>query len=67
MASPRPTPLQLGYIVAGAVGGAVLSFGILGIGGMLGGAIIGGGAGIGAIPYSMAVQKKKKEEEGGSA
>ena len=50
MASPRPTPLQLGYIVAGAVGGAILSFGVLGIGGMIGGAIIGAGAGVGAIP-----------------
>lgn len=64
MANPKPTPLQLGYIVAGAVGGAVLSFGILGIGGMIGGAIIGAGGGIGAIPYSLAVQKAKKEESG---
>ncbi|HEY0116906.1 MAG TPA: hypothetical protein VGB54_14420 [Allosphingosinicella sp.] len=60
MASPRPTPVQLGYIVAGAVGGAVLSLGVLGIGGAIGGAIIGVGAALGGIPYSRAVQQHKK-------
>lgn len=66
MATPRPTGAQLAYIVAGAVGGAAISFGVLGIGGALGGAIVGLGAGAGAIPYSRAVQEHKKRESGGA-
>lgn len=60
MASPRPTAAQFGYIVGGAVGGAVLSLGILGVGGAIGGAIIGVGAALGGIPYSLAVQRHRK-------
>lgn len=62
--TPMPTGTQLAYIVAGAAGGAVLSMGILGIGGAVGGAIIGIGAAIGAIPYSKAVQEHKKSQGG---
>ena len=65
MANPRPTPAQIGMITAGAVAGAVLSFGILGIGGAIGGAIVGVGAAIGAIPYSRAIQEQKKRDSGG--
>ena len=64
MANPRPTGTQLAYIVAGAVTGAVVSFGILGIGGAIGGAIVGVGAALGAIPYSRAVQEHKKRQGG---
>ena len=64
MANPRPTAAQVGFIAAGAIAGAILSFGILGIGGMVGGAIIGAGAGVGAIPYSLASQRKKKDGDG---
>ena len=64
MANPKPTGTQLAYIVAGAVIGAVISFGILGIGGAVGGAIIGVGAALGAIPYSRAVQEHKKRQGG---
>lgn len=67
MAKPRPTGTQLAYIVAGAAAGAVVSLGILGVGGALGGAIIGIGAALGAIPYSRAVQEHKKREQAGSA
>lgn len=64
MANPRPTPTQIGMIAAGAVAGALLSFGILGLGGAVGGAIIGVGAAVGAIPYSRAVQEQKKRGGG---
>ena len=64
MANPRPTPAQIGMIAAGAVAGAVLSFGILGIGGAVGGAIVGLGAGVGAIPYTRAVQEQKTRDGG---
>jgi hypothetical protein len=64
MANPKPTGTQLAYIVAGAVAGAIVSFGILGIGGAVGGAIIGVGAALGAIPYSRAVQEHKKQQGG---
>ena len=59
MASPRPTAAQVGLIGAGAAAGAVLSF-ALGIGG----AMIGVGAALGAIPYSRAVQEQKKRDGG---
>jgi hypothetical protein len=65
MANPRPTASQLAMIVGGAVAGAILSFGVLGIGGAIGGAIIGVGAALGAIPYSRAIQEQKKREGGG--
>lgn len=65
MATPRPTAAQVGYITAGAVAGAVLSVGVLGLGGAIGGAIIGLGAAVGAIPYSKAIQEQKQRESGG--
>ena len=64
MANPKPTAAQIGMIAAGAVAGAVLSYSILGIGGMVGGAIVGLGAGIGAVPYTRAVQEQKKRDGG---
>ena len=65
MASPRPTAAQLGFIVLGALIGAGISYGLLRIGGALGGAIIGVCAAIGAIPYTMAVQAQKKADGDG--
>ena len=62
MANPKPTGSQIAMIAAGAGAGAILSFGLLGIGGAIGGAIIGVGAALGAIPYSRAVQEHKKRE-----
>ena len=64
MANPKPTATQLAMIVGGAAAGAVLSFGILGIGGAIGGAIVGVCAAVGAIPYSRAVQEQKKKGGG---
>jgi len=66
MASPKPTGTQLAYIAGGTGLGAIVSFGLLGLGGALGGAIIGAGAAVGAIPYSRAVQEAKKREQGDS-
>ena len=65
MANPRPTASQLAMITGGAVAGAILSFGVLGIGGAIGGAMIGVGAALGAIPYSRAIQEHKKRQGGG--
>lgn len=64
MANPKPTGSQLAMIAGGAAVGAILSFGILGIGGAVGGAIVGLGAAVGAIPYSRAVQEQKKRGGG---
>ena len=64
MANPRPTGSQLAMIAGGAVAGAILSFGVLGIGGAVGGAIVGVGAALGAIPYSRAIQEQKKRGGG---
>lgn len=60
---PRPTAMQLGLIIAGAVAGAVVSIGLLGMGGAVGGAIIGVGAAIGGIPYFRAVQDWQKSQQ----
>lgn len=57
-AKQKPTGAQLGYIVAGAVAGAAVGFGLLG-GGAIGGAIIGVGAALGGIPYSRALQRQR--------
>ena len=65
MANPRPTASQLAMIAGGAGAGAIVSLGILGIGGAIGGAMIGVGAALGAIPYSRAVQEHKKRQGGG--
>jgi len=61
MANPKPTGSQVAMIAGGAAAGAVLSF-ALGIGGLIGGAMIGIGAALGAIPYSRAVQEQKKRD-----
>ena len=60
---PKPTGSQLGMIIAGAVVGAVVSYGILGVGGAIGGGIIGLGAALGGMPYFKAVQEWQKSQE----
>ncbi len=60
---PKPTGSQLGMIIAGAVAGAVVSFGILGVGGAIGGGIIGLGAALGGMPYFKAVQEWQKTQD----
>ena len=64
MANPRPTGTQIAYIAAGATAGAVLSLGVLGLGGAIGGAIIGVGAALGAIPYQQSIKAQKDRESG---
>ena len=64
MANPKPTGSQIAMIAGGAIAGAILSFGVLGIGGMIGGAIVGVGAALGAIPYSRAIQEQRKRDGG---
>ena len=65
MANPKPTAAQVGYITAGAVAGAALTFGVLGLGGMFGGAIVGIGAALGAIPYQRSIKAAKDAEAAG--
>ncbi len=48
-------------IIAGAVAGAPVGFGLIG-GAAIG--VAGVGAALGAIPYSRAVQEQKKREHG---
>jgi hypothetical protein len=62
--APWPTGQQWLFIILGAVAAAGLTLAI-GLGGAIGGAIIGIGAAIGAIPYSRAVQEHKKRQGGG--
>ena len=64
MANPKPTATQIGYIAGGAIAGAILSFGILGLGGAIGGAIIGLGAAAGGIPYQRAIAAQKSRDGG---
>ncbi|NNC71331.1 MAG: hypothetical protein HKN78_00455 [Sphingomonadaceae bacterium] len=59
---PKPTAAQIGMIVAGAVIGAVIAMGVLGVGGALGGGIIGLGAALGGMPYFRAVQDWQKNQ-----
>jgi hypothetical protein len=61
--NPMPTGPQLGFIILGAVVAAGLVLAI-GLGGALGGAIIGVGAALGAIPYQRAIQEHKKRQGG---
>lgn len=64
---PMPTGTQWLMIIGGACVGAAITLAI-GIGGMIGGAIIGVGAALGGIPYSRAVQEhQKREREGPNA
>ena len=62
--TPMPTGTQWLYIVAGAGAAAGITI-VAGLGGAIGGAIIGVGAALGAIPYQRAVQEQKKRESGG--
>jgi hypothetical protein len=62
--TPMPTGPQWGFIIVGAVIAAGLTL-FFGLGGMIGGAIIGVGAALGAIPYQRAVQEHKKRQNGG--
>ncbi|MEA3031028.1 MAG: hypothetical protein QOJ53_1864 [Sphingomonadales bacterium] len=62
--TPMPTAPQWGFIIVGAVIAVGLTL-FFGIGGMIGGAIIGVGAALGAIPYQRAVQEHKKRQSGG--
>ena len=62
---PMPTGPQWLYIVAGAGAAAGITL-LTGLGGAIGGAIIGVGAAVGAIPYQRAVQEQKKREGGGT-
>ena len=61
--TPMPTGKQWLYIVGGALAGAGISV-VAGLGGMIGGAIIGVGAAVGALPYQRAVQEQKKRDGG---
>ena len=56
---PKPTGTQLAYIIGGAVAGAVIAYGVIGVGGAIGGGIIGLGAALGGMPYFRAVQEWK--------
>jgi hypothetical protein len=60
---PMPTGPQWLYIVAGAGAAAGITL-VTGLGGMIGGAIIGVGAAVGAIPYQRAVQERNKSDGG---
>lgn len=61
--TPMPTGPQWLYIVGGAVAGAGITI-LTGLGGAIGGAIIGVGAAVGALPYHRAVQEQKKRDGG---
>ena len=59
--APWPTGPRWGLIIPGAVAAAGITMAI-GLGGLIGGAVIGVGAAIGGIPYQRAVQEHKKRE-----
>jgi hypothetical protein len=61
--SPMPTGPQWLFIIAGAGAAAGITL-LTGLGGAIGGAIIGVGAALGAIPYHRAVQEQKKRDGG---
>ena len=63
--TPMPTGPQWLYIIAGAGAAAGVTL-VTGLGGAVGGAIIGVGAALGAIPYQRAVQEQKKRDGGNS-
>ena len=65
MANPRPTGTDIAMIAAGAVAGAILAYGVLGISGLAGNMIIGFAAALGAFPYLRRVQEQKKRDGGG--
>ena len=63
--TPMPTGPQWLYIVAGAGAAAGVTL-LTGLGGAVGGAIIGVGAALGALPYQRSVQEQKKRDGGNS-
>jgi hypothetical protein len=61
--NPMPTGPQWLFIIVGAsIAAAIVLW--AGLGGAIGGAIIGVGAALGAIPYQRAIQAHKKSEGG---
>ena len=58
---PLPTAPQWLFIVAGAGAAAAITL-LTGLGGAIGGAIIGVGAAVGALPYHRAVQERKARD-----
>ncbi|WP_299322805.1 hypothetical protein [Parasphingopyxis sp.] len=60
---PKMTGKDIAFIIAGAVVAATITFGLLGIGGAIGGGIIGLGAALGSIPYSQRMAAWKKSQE----
>ena len=61
--NPMPTGPQWLFIIGGAGAGAAITL-LVGLGGAIGGAIIGVGAALGAIPYQRAAQAHKKRDGG---
>jgi hypothetical protein len=61
--NPMPSGPQWVFIILGASIAAGITLWV-GLGGAIGGAIIGIGAALGAIPYQRAVQAHKKSEDG---
>jgi hypothetical protein len=55
---PKPTPVQILCIAAGAIVGSTIGFGVLD-GGMIGGGLMGLCIFIGAIPYKKAMDAAK--------
>jgi hypothetical protein len=60
---PKPSGKELAFIIVGAVAGAVISLGVLGVGGAIGGGIIGLGAALGGMPYFRRVQEWQKSQQ----
>jgi hypothetical protein len=61
---PKPTGKQLAFIIIGAVAGAIISYGVLGIvGGAIGGGIIGLGAALGGMPYFKALKEWQESQQ----
>ena len=60
---PKMTGKDIAFIAAGAIVAAIITFGILGIGGAIGGGIIGLGAALGSIPFSQRMKAWKESQE----
>ena len=61
--NPMPSGPQWLFIIAGAGAAAGITL-LTGLGGAIGGAIIGVGAAVGAIPYHRAGKGQKKRDGG---